>query len=247
MRLTGICVLRAGLALLLATGAAVAQDDAKKSLAEQAAYAADYEQDFPKALKLYDRAIAEARSKMTDDHPSVRALASARRKVADLAGDGGAAPQDPTTRPAASFARRAAELVGVAEAFMNNPASGGDVGDPNRAKAALLGGELVPYLQAMLLDGAMLEGMGGARSVAPEVVAQLLSAIEDPRANNALGLRDEVARSGGARRGGSQPSTYGGTASGSSNRLRPPPTRSARRRSTRSPAPRATTTRPPRC
>jgi HEAT repeat protein len=188
MRLTGICVLRAGLALLLATGAAVAQDDAKKSLAEQAAYAADYEQDFPKALKLYDRAIAEARSKMTDDHPSVRALASARRKVADLAGDGGAAPQDPTTRPAASFARRAAELVGVAEAFMNNPASGGDVGDPNRAKAALLGGELVPYLQAMLLDGAMLEGMGGSRSVAPEVVAQLLSAIEDPRANNALGL-----------------------------------------------------------
>lgn len=190
MRLTGICVLRAGLALLLATGAAVAQADAaaKKSLAEQAAYAADYEQDFPKALQLYDRAIAEARSKMTEDHPSVRALAAARRKVADLTGDVGAAPQDPASRPAASFARRAAELVGAAEAYMNNPASGGDVGDPNRAKAALLGGELVPHLQAMLLDGAMLTDMSGSRSVAPEIVAQLLSAIEDPRANNALGL-----------------------------------------------------------
>jgi HEAT repeat protein len=171
---------------------AFAQSDVSKTAEEEAAHAADYERDYAMALRLYDAALSAARAKdASGEGPDVARLTAARARVAALAGDeasrGEGAQDDAASRPAPSFERRAHEVVRWAARHHPSPEPPYRLEESVRRRAALLGGELAPYLRSML-HGAPVDGDPGESpsTVQPVVAAMVLAAIDDPKADAVL-------------------------------------------------------------
>ncbi|HYC78836.1 MAG TPA: HEAT repeat domain-containing protein [Planctomycetota bacterium] len=165
-------------ALLCLLPAAAAQDtrpaDAERSPEQRAAFAAEYERDYAKAVRLLDEEIADMTRIRTPEHPSVRRLVAQRERYQELA----AAANASTTQPADGLLLRY-------RAWFAEAATPTAQWQPLADRVKLFGAPFVPFLERALLEG-RVAFENTVFEPAPWHVARALAEIGGPSARAAL-------------------------------------------------------------